>query len=67
MRVIDKAGKEVKTGDIVWGRESYIFLQCDGHRIEVKTTDDRRMFLWIDPRSLNLTIEANHAQASNTN
>ena len=62
MRVVDKAGNEVKTGDIVWGKKSYIFLQCDGHRIEVKTTDDRRMFMWLEPQHLNLTIEASHAE-----
>ena len=63
MRVIDADGREVKTGDIVWGRVSYIFLQCDGERVEVKTTDDRRMFVWLYPTQVNLRIvEANHAK-----
>lgn len=60
MRIVDSSGREVNTGDIVWGeRCAYIFLQSDGERIEVKTVDDRRMFVWLYPQQLKLTIEAN--------
>lgn len=59
MKVLDRNGNEVKRGDIVWrGRKSYIFLSCDGHRIEVVSIDDRKMFGWFLPSDLNLTLEA---------
>lgn len=63
MKVVDKQGNEVKTGDIVWGRKnSFIFIRCCDPYIEVKTTDDRRMFMTIPPSWVNLKIidEANH-------
>jgi len=59
MKVLDRNGNEVKRGDIVWrGRKPYIFISCDGHRIEAVSTDDRRMFMWFLPHDLNLTLEA---------
>ena len=63
MKIIDKSGNEVKTGDIVWGKkQSYIFLQYDGQYVELKTTDDRRMFVRVLPSWVNLTVvEATNA------
>ena len=59
MRILHPDGVEVRTGDIVWKRgRSYIFLHHDGVRVEVKTTDDRRMFVWGNAREFNLTLEA---------
>lgn len=58
MRLIDARNREVNTGDIVWrGRKSYIFLAVRGTRVEVVTTDDRKMFMNFKPNELNLTLE----------
>lgn len=58
MRLIDARNREVNTGDIVWrGRKSYIFLAVRGTRVEVVTTDDRKMFMNFQPNELNLTLE----------
>lgn len=59
MKLINALGDQVKTGDIVWrGRTAYIFLDIRGTRVEVLTTDDRRMFVHFQPHELNLTLEA---------
>lgn len=59
MRLLHSDGREVNTGDIVWkGRRSYIFLSIDGTQVEVKTTDDRRMFVRGNYSEFNLTLEA---------
>ena len=57
-KVRHEDGDEVRTGEIIWlGLTSFIFLGTDGKRIEMKTTDDRRMFVWIEPERMKLTIE----------
>jgi hypothetical protein len=59
MRLVNADGTEVKTGDIVWGeRNSYIFIRHDSRRVDVKTTDDRRMFVWMHPMQLKLRFES---------
>lgn len=59
MQLVDKQGREVKTGDIVWyGRQSCVFLSFDGSSVEVQTTCDRRYFLRVKPEYLNLKMEA---------
>ena len=59
MRLLHTDGREVVPGDIVWkGRRSYIFLSSDGTQVEVKTTDDRRMFVRGNCSEFNLTLEA---------
>jgi hypothetical protein len=61
MSLVDKNGNEVKTGDIVWGKnKSYIFLQYDGQFVELQTTDDRRMFVRVIPSWVGLK-ESNNA------
>ena len=57
-KVFHEDGDEVKTGEIIWlGLNSFIFLRTDGKRIEMQTTDDRRMFVWIEPERMKLTIK----------
>lgn len=58
MRIFDKHGRQINTGDIVWGKKPYIFLRCDGTRIEIKSMDGRGLFSWVHPSILNLTLEA---------
>ena len=59
MRLIDKHGREVKTGDIVWrGRRSYIFLSIRNGRVDTVSADDRRLFMLFEPKDLDLRLEA---------
>ena len=59
MRLIDKHGREVKTGDIVWrGRKSYIFLSIRNGRVDAVSTDERRLFVLFEPKDINLKLEA---------
>lgn len=54
-------GREVKTGDIVWhGRQSCVFLSYDGVHVEIQTICDRRYFIRLIPKHLNLKDEVNH-------
>lgn len=55
MQLIDKQGRAVNTGDIVWyGGQSCVFLSFDGSSVEVQTTCDRRYFMRLTPQHLNL-------------
>lgn len=61
MRLLDSNGREVKTGDIVWrGRQSYVFLSIRNERVDVMSTDGRRVYSLFDPKDLNLTLEASN-------
>jgi len=59
LRLVNSDGSEVKTGDILWDdSRSYIFIRHDNRRVEVQTTDDRRMFMWMNPGQLKLRFES---------
>lgn len=67
MRLIDKQGREVKTGDIVWrGRKSYVFLDIRNQRVDVVSTDERRFFVSFEPKDLNLKLEAVHETSNSS-
>jgi len=46
--MINRKGEEVKAGDIVWHQgESFSLISWDEDAACLKTTDDRRLFVWI--------------------
>lgn len=67
MRLIDKHGREVKTGDVVWrGRKSYIFLSIRNGRVDTVSADERRLFVLFEPEDLNLKLEAVNETSNST-
>lgn len=57
MIIVNQEGKPVETGAILHGKQRYIYLGHDGKKINVQSTDGRKVFMWVDPARFNLKFQ----------